>query len=99
MWMGHGEAERLPAAGRDRENLAPTGALVTGTPRAVACDPSMVQGRTELRRAPWVGGPARALGQACDGGARGLRGLGSKPLSRHVAGHLRASGGQGVAPL
>src|SRR4029453_9629276 len=32
-------------------------------------------------------------------GDRGCLGLGSKPLSLHVAGHLRASWGHGGAPL
>jgi hypothetical protein len=74
------EVERLPTEGRDREKLEPTGDLVTGTPRAVAFDQYMVPVGTDLLRAQWVGGTARELGQACDGGARGFLGLGSKPL-------------------
>jgi hypothetical protein len=96
---GAGAGERLPAAGRDREKLAPTGDLVPGTPREVAFDQSMGQGGTALGRAQWVGGTAIERGPACDGGARGFRGRGSQPWSLHVAGHRRASWGHGVAPL
>ena len=39
---GQVEAERLPAEGCDIEKLEPTGCLVTGTPREVAFDKSMV---------------------------------------------------------
>ena len=35
---GQVEVERIPAEGRDREKLEPTGYLVTGTPREVAFD-------------------------------------------------------------
>ena len=35
---GQGEVERIPAEGRDREKLEPTGHLITGTPREVAFD-------------------------------------------------------------
>ena len=52
---GQVEVEHIPAEGRDREELAPTGDLVTGTPREVACDQSMVQVGTDLLRAQLVG--------------------------------------------
>jgi hypothetical protein len=35
------EVERIPGEGRDGEKLAPTGSLVTGTPREVAFDQYM----------------------------------------------------------
>jgi hypothetical protein len=96
---GHVEVACLPAAGRDGATLPPIGDLGTGTPRAVACDQYMVERRTELVRAQGVGGTARALGEAGDGSDSGLLGLGSMPRQRPVLGHLRASGGHGVAPL
>ena len=84
------EEEGLPAEGRDGEKLQPTGALVTGTPRAVAFDQSMVEIRPALVRAQVGGGTAIALGEACDGSEGGLLGLGNQPLHLHVLGHLRA---------
>jgi hypothetical protein len=93
------EAERLPAESRDLEALAPPGHLVTGTPRAMAFDESMVPGRPERVRAQWVGGTARARGPACDGGDRGVLGPGRKPWPLHVSGHRSASWGHGRAPL
>jgi hypothetical protein len=82
--------ERIPAKGRDIEKLAPTGNLVTGTPRAVAFDQYMMQGGTDLVWAELVRGTAIELGQACDGGDRGCLGLGSKPLQLHVSNHFGA---------
>ena len=96
---GHVEVERLPTEGRDREKRASTGDVVPGTPREVAFDQSMGQGGTHRVRAALGGGTARERGQPCDGGARGLLGLGSTPLHLHVSSHLRASWGHGVAPL
>ena len=96
---GQVEAERIPAEGRDRENLAPTGDLVTGTPREVAFDTYMVHVRTNLVWAQLVGCTARERGQSCDGGDRGFLGPGCTPLQRPVSGHLSASWGHGVAPL
>jgi hypothetical protein len=93
------EVERIPAEGRDREKLASTGALITGTPREVAFDKSMVQVCPDLVRAQVVRCTALALGQSCDGSDIGFLGPGSKPLQLQVSGHLSASGGHGGAPL
>ena len=93
-WEGAG----LPAEGRDGETLQPTGDLVTGTPREVAFDESMVERRPDLVRAQGVGCTAIERGQACDGSDGGFLGLGSKPLQRHIVGHLGASWGHSGAP-
>jgi hypothetical protein len=87
---GQVEVECIPAEGRAVEKLQPPGCLVTGTPREVAFDQSMVEIRTDLVRTQLVGCTAIELGEAGDGSARGFLGLGSQPLQLHVLGHLRA---------
>lgn len=87
---GHVAGARIPAEGRDREKLASTGSLGTGTPREVAFDKARGQGCPALGRAQVVRCTAIALGQSGDGGDRGLLARGSQPLQRHVSGHRSA---------
>jgi hypothetical protein len=52
---GQVAGERIPAEGRAIEKLEPTSNLVTGTPREVAFDQSVVQVGTDRGREQWGG--------------------------------------------
>ena len=79
--------------GVTEKNVRPQATWFQERPREVAFDQSMGQGGTHRVRAALGGGTARERGQPCDGGARGLLGLGSTPLHLHVSSRIRARHG------